>query len=155
MKKTITTLFALLILVLSSYAQSWDYYTGGNKFEGFKYEVAAGMGEGKFPYNEPLFLIRNSDKFGLEFMLSGINYCGDDDILKMYVDDGEVLKYYFSTSTDGQTLFLNMTKEQEKQIVSLLKNGSKLYVRIYTNSNIWDYKFSLTGSTVSINKLSL
>jgi hypothetical protein len=148
--KNLFTIIAILFISLA-YSQNWTYSAGSSKFEGFSYSYASVEGVGKFPYSSPVFAVRNSLDFGVEIMLSKINYSPSSGHIKIYVDDSRVFYFDYSTSADKNTVFL-WDEEQRVELIKLLREGNRLFVRVYTGSGSYSYEFPLLGSTSSINK---
>ena len=153
MKRIILTIATVLSLT-SSFSQVWEFIRHENKFESTFFETAGVTGEGDFPYNSPALGIRKSKKNGIEIIMAGVNYANPDNTrLKYYFDDGEAETTRISTSSDGQSYFLYLNNQTK--FINQLKNGSKVYFRVYTSTGQYDYTFSLSGSTAMINKLGL
>ena len=153
MKRIILTIATVLSLTYS-FSQVWEFTRHENKFEKTFFEAAGVGGEGEFPYNNPVLGIRKSKQNGVEIMMAGVNYANADNTrVKYYFDDGEAETTRISTSSDGQTYFLYLN--DQSKFINQLKNGSKVYFRVYTSMGNYDYTFSLSGSTAAINKLGL
>mgnify|MGYP003662655763 CR=1 FL=1 len=152
--KKLALVFALSLVALVSFSQTWVFEKAENKFDGFSMELAGVYGTGEFPYNRPEFGVRTSDEYGTEFLLGSVGYQYGSTV-RMYVDNGEVYEFSFDTD-EANTLVFIYLGDKKDEIISLLKNGSRLYIRIYSRSGAGeDFTFPLRGSTAAINKLGL
>lgn len=156
MKKLLLLVVAILG-VATAYSQAWEYRSGENKFDGFKWQVAGTVGTGEFPYTTPGFGVRktNLDQ-DIEFLIVDGGPSSTRDVIKIIVDNGDVYEGWISTSTSSNTdFFIHLTDEEELSLIKEIKNGSTLKMRVYNSYKTYDMVFSLRGSTAAINKLGL
>jgi len=153
MKKLVLVLSVMLMSAMS-FGQ-WEYVQGENKFDSFSYEGAVVIGKGSSPYTEPAFAIRNTSNSSVsEVLLFNVSYASDGDVVKMYIDDGDVRSYLIETSKDKELINILIGSDFE-EIKRDLKSGKKLYIRLDTKGGNDKYEFSLGGSSLAINKLKI
>ena len=152
----------LIIAILSStvsFAQDWVYSLMIDQFDG-DYEVAATIGEGKFPYNEPLLgvRVRDTDETPLQIVFANVAYGSTNSDLKILIafdDEHKLYEYQATTSVDGSLWFTNATKESKLILIEKMKSSSVMKVRLSSSYGQDDYTFSLSGSTKEISKLTI
>jgi len=169
--KRILTLFISLFIWQFSFAQTWQYSSKGNAFDG-KYKMAYvdGLG-GEFPYNDPyLALTKYENKKDIDIYISDAGSYDSDQGVAVYLifDNEPDVKYKaigVSYSTDNSAIFFDYINYppyasfynnlDKIKIIEKLKKASKLYVRIeddYYGQK--DLTFSLRGSTKALNFLT-
>ena len=154
MKKLVLVSILTMCISAISFGQ-WEYVQGENKFDGFSYEGAVVIGKGSFPYTEPAFAIRNTSISSVsEVLLFNVSHASDGDVVKMYIDDGDVRSYLIETSKDKELINILIGSDFE-EIKKELKSGKKLYIRLDTRGGNDKYEFSLGGSSLAINKLKI
>jgi hypothetical protein len=158
MKKYILLLSPILFLFNFGYAQKWTYSSGWNVFDG-KYKTSSIVGTGgEFPYTKPILVVNVFEDESLNVYVSDAGYAGcDNKIVYIKFDNSDIL-YHFSvtTNSNNDVWFLKETSygNNNISIVELLekmKIHNTLYLRLYSDCNQSDYKFSLSGSTTAIN----
>lgn len=150
MKKT-TILIGLIISSFISFSQ-WTYGESENKFDDFQFKYASVTGSGEFPYNYPGLAIRQIDSNEIEFILISISYTLEGSTIDLYVDNGKVYSFGLTVSDDHQTVWIDVAG-YKNDILDILRNGSKLNVRIKGSNGSDIYIFPLNGSTAAINKV--
>lgn len=159
----------LLLIVLFSIssiidAQSWNYNTSGNDFDG-KYKIALTTGNGNnYPYSKPSLVINYFEKDdSFNFYINGAGYYSDSyDVEILWVFDNEKDVIYESRnstlSENGKTIFFyEFYSPKSDEIISVyefinkLKVASSVSVRVSGKYDKNDVKFSLSGSTKAIN----
>ena len=162
MRKLLT--FSTLLLTFISFPQSWNYSSGGNDFDG-KYKTSSITGVGSnYPYNKPKLVINKFNKGDIvNFYISDSGYFPDNSNLQvLWVFDSKSEMVYttsrLSQSSDNKTIFLDgftssksVIEISKYEFINKLKSASKVSVRILNKFGKNDIKFSLSGSTKSIN----
>ena len=175
MKKTILTMIGILALT-STNAQNWSGEKTGNSFDGFSY-FSAGRSETVDNeyltmyvqnFHDEVFLNINSasydgEKGGREslsvyFYDSSGNAANTTEVLIAFNDETKFYRADFKISGDNYIYIPRIitpdynTLLDEFDIVTKLKLGNKISIRVKNSSNHKDYTISLSGSTASINK---
>ena len=140
----------LLLLSAKSFTQSWSYTKHQSNFDGV-FRIAYVVGEGSFPYTQPLFGERvQGDE--CVFLLTGVSNGSQltKNSFRLKFDNGVEFSGMAMVSKDGELWSLQVDKEDMERE---LKNNNRFVVRLETPYSSEDYKFSLSGSTNAINKL--
>jgi hypothetical protein len=158
MKNILIVLLASVFTI--SFGQNWNYKSGVNAFDG-KYKTASTVGKGgKFPYNDPIFVVNLFDNNNLNVYISNTCYAGCDD-KKAYIKfDGDVQMYTYSISTNSEnnSWFIDYQRYSSDydsvsmiKLLDKIKLHSKMFIRLSSSCGQYDYEFSLKGSTAAIN----
>ncbi len=159
MKKVLLVLVA--VLVFNSVNAQWYSKLRKSDFSS-DYKIAYALGSGNdYPYIDVSLFIRNRDS-ELEVFVSGFgyfsSYSSKDHDLKLSIDGGEVYTAKnLSVSTDNEALFLGDFISDSGEVVSiefilnLMKEGSRMSIRTYNGSDYNTAKFTLSGSSKSID----
>lgn len=151
----------LTVISLGSFGQKWTYNTGKSDFDG-TYKTASIYGSGgEFPYTKPLFVINYFINGGINLYLTGAGYagCGNKEAYLKFDKDEKTYKFNVTTNSNKDTWFISYYKGNELDfstidLLSKLKNHSRLSVRLLSDCGQIDYLFSLNGSTPAINFVS-
>lgn len=158
-------LFILLFSISSIIeAQSWNYNTSGNDFDG-KYKTASATGDGNnFPYNKPSIVINYFEKDdSFNFYINDAGYYSDSsdvEVLWVFNNEKDVIyeSRYKTLSANGKSIFFyEFYSPKSDEIISVyefinkLKVASSVSVRVSGKYDKNDIKFSLSGSTKAIN----
>ena len=159
MKKVLLVLAA--VLAFNSVNAQWYSKVKKSDFSS-DYKIAYALGDGNdYPYTDVQLFIRNKDS-ELDVFVSGFGYFSSyssrDHELKLSIDSGEVYTAKnLSVSTDNEALFLGDFISESGEVVSiefilnLMKEGSRMSIRTYNGSDYNTARFTLSGSTRSIN----
>jgi hypothetical protein len=159
MKNNVFLIVFVLILSNNNYGQKWTYSSGGNVFDG-QYKTSSIIGTGgEFPYNNPIFVVNLFENEKLNVYVGDAGFAGcDNKIAYIKFDNSEELyTFNISTNQNKDIWFLNEDYRKKETSISIidflekLKNHNILYIRLYSDCNQRDYKFSLSGSSVAIN----
>ena len=151
----------LTVISLGSFSLKWTYNTGKSDFDG-TYKTASIYGSGgEFPYTKPLFVINYFINGGINLYLTGAGYAGCDnkEAYLKFDKDEKTYKFNVTTNSNKDTWFIGYYKGNELDfstidLLSKLKNHSRLSVRLLSDCGQIDYLFSLNGSTPAINFVS-
>ncbi|MCF6214010.1 MAG: rhodanese-like domain-containing protein [Flavobacteriaceae bacterium] len=157
-------LFAFTFLnILSLNAQTWEYKSGNNVFDGeYKTSSISGIGT-DYPYNRPILVINSFNKNTLNFYISNAGYFQTLTEIKLFwILNNESKNIYsssnFNISDDGKTLFFIEFKENKSgkllnklDFIEKLKFANKVNLRIKTRLSQNDISFNLAGSNKAIN----
>ncbi len=106
------SVFFIVMLFTSSFAQRWTYSSGGNEFDG-KYKTSGVTGSGgEFPYSSPRLRVNyflNSKN--LNIYVSGGGYSGCDGKVIYIKFDGDETKYIMRGSSDVENEVWFFTEE--------------------------------------------
>ena len=159
MKKVLLVLVA--VLAFNSVNAQWYYKAKKSDFSS-DYKIAYALGSGNnYPYKDVSIYIRNRDS-ELDVYVDGFgyfsSYSSEDHELKLSVDGKEVYTAkYLSVSSDNEALFLGDFISESGEVVSiefilnLMKEGSRMSIRTYNGRDYNTAKFTLSGSTRSID----
>lgn len=159
MKKSVLLFIFILLLSNINFGQKWTYSSGGNVFDGqYKTSSIVGTG-GEFPYNNPVFVVNLFENEQLNVYLSDAGFAGcDNKVAYIKFDNSEELLTFEITTNQNQDIWFLKANSREKEasisIIDLLekiKGHKTMYIRLYSDCNQSDYKFSLTGSSMAIN----
>lgn len=159
MKKNIILIVFVLFISNNNYGQKWTYSSGGNVFDG-QYKTSSIIGTGgEFPYNKPIFVVNLFEKDQLNVYIGDAGFAGcDNKIAFIKFDKSEELYTFDITTNQNKDIwFLKEDYRRKETSISIidflekLKNHNILYIRLYSDCNQSDYKFSLSGSSVAIN----
>lgn len=159
MKKSVLLFVFILLLSNINFGQKWTYSSGGNVFDGqYKTSSIVGTG-GEFPYNNPVFVVNLFENEQLNVYLSDAGFAGcDNKVAYIKFDNSEELLTFEITTNQNQDIWFLKANSREKEasisIIDLLekiKGHKTMYIRLYSDCNQSDYKFSLTGSSMAIN----
>ena len=148
--------FFLLILILTIFNvyPQWKYSNGSNKFDGeYKSTYVVGKGE-EWPYLKPQFHVNSFINEGKpNIYISNIGYTGCDYATISFAFDGidDILVYSASSNSDNDAAFVTGSIYEISNLINLLKEQTKAYVRYENNCGTTDYEFNLYGSTKAIN----
>lgn len=153
-------LLSLIILISTfSFGQSWSYKSSLNQFDG-KYKTASIVGiGGKFPYNQPVFVINTFEKSNrINIYVTNVGFAGCDNKVALikFDRDSFINRYTISTNSEGDTWFINeqYIADDETYTAKLLeeiKQHSKMFIRLSSDCGQGDYEFPLKGSSTAIN----
>ena len=159
-------LLCIVLFSISSIieAQSWNYKTSGNDFDG-KYKIASINGSGNnYPYNKPSLVVNyfeKDDSFNFYINGSGYNSSSSDvEVLWVFSNEKDVIyeSRYRTLSADGKSIFFHeFYSPKSDEIISVyefinkLKAASYVSLRVNGKYDKNDIKFSLSGSTKAIN----
>lgn len=151
--KIILFIFSVLF-ACNTYSQ-WTYSSGKTDFDGsYKTSSVRGSG-GEFPYKNPSLVVNRFNKESINVYISGAGYSGCEGKKVYFKFDSEETIYetqYVSTDRNNELWFVDDLKDLKLyDFIEKLKENSTLSVRLISNCNQSDYKFSLRGSTRALN----
>lgn len=154
------TLLIFLFTLPSLLLSQWTYRSGSNKFDG-SYKVAQVIGKGgEWPYKDPTFNIIRWNEDEPDIYIGNIRYTGCDDatIEITFNDNKEIYAYDANPSINKNAAYIDFSKLYSwrnsismVELVELLRNENRLYIRYADNCGSEYYEFSLSGSTKAIN----
>ena len=156
--------YSLLILFLfgitsNIFAQTWQTKSKIDDFNG-KLKIASAQGTGnEFPYQEPIFVInywKKLDRLNIYIVKAGYAGCDNKTIYLKFPEDENI--YWCSGRTDkkqdawylDEYLWKNERGGDRVSAFELLKKYSSVTVRLDSDCDTKDFKFSLSGSTKAI-----
>ncbi|WP_293296833.1 hypothetical protein [Allomuricauda sp.] len=150
------TVWILFLCVSSIVNAQWKYKSDNDPFDG-DYKTAYVVGDGRSPYNEPMFVINKfSGRRNFNVFITNFGYTGcDPNTLEFSFGDGEVYTAYdVNDNTDRDALFINQIRGIDMySFIKLLMEKSKMYVRHSNDCGINRMEFSLSGSSNSIKRV--
>lgn len=161
--KFIHTLLALLMIQVS-FAQ-FQYTEGGNNFDG-NYRAARVVGIGtSHPYVDPILILNEFDDGSVNFYIENAGYWQQDTgiKLKLYFDNSNTIysAIDLSLSADGKSIFISTVDNplgddnelSKYELISMMKNHSKISVRITDRFGQNDLQFPIVNNSEIINKV--
>ena len=165
MKIKISLTFTLTLLSSLTYSQ-WNTYSENDPFRGeVRYACVSGNG-GKYPYNKPSFCVSyTKGESALNFYISDAGYSGCRNksvYLKFDKDDIIYEAKSVSSGTNNDSWFIKTGYDNSRSSQDgFLKNNDSLiyklqkhnffYSRLASSCNVYEYRFSLNGSTSAIS----
>lgn len=158
------TIIVIFIFSINLNAQNWTFYSGDNDFDG-KFKTSSIIGSASsYPYNKPRLVINIFDKDNsINFYISNSGYYSDSsDVEVLWVFNNEKEVIYETPeiilSSDGKSIFFENFKSSNSgeylsvyEFIDKLKKATKVSVRVKSQFDTNDIKFSLRGSTKAIN----
>lgn len=148
--------FFLGILSFSSTAQTWQTATKNDPFSGnYKIAFIKGVGD-EFPFQKPQLTIQYwEESERLKIYITQAGYAGCDNQVAYLKFPNDLNIYWCISGTDKKEdiwyldLYLDK-KGEEAYTLDLLKKYSQVTVRLDSDCDTKDFKFSLNGSTKAI-----
>lgn len=163
MKSTITLSIIIVILTSIANGQNWKYTSKENAFDG-KYCAASIIGKGgKYPFNNPSFVINFFEKDNtLNIYIADAGYAGCDNkkVIIKFNGDNNLYEFNATTNNDKDSWFLEFSYEDKENNISVfkllekMKGNAKMHTRLISDCGHGDYEFSLNGSSSAINKVT-
>lgn len=153
--KTIT-----LTLIFSSniiFSQSWKNATKNDAFQG-KTIIAYSIGNGgKFPYDAPTIVFKNSESEGITAYLTRAGSFVCDNATAVFAFNGQYndkLKLYLRPSNDNEYGYFDESNfKLMNEFIKKLKSSNNVDVLLETDCSSNRFKFNLSGSTKAINNV--
>lgn len=155
MKRTLL-FFAIISITYSIHAQ-WKYKEINNPFDGVTRKVyIKGKAISSSSYNPTLVITKSFKTNTIDIQIKDANKLEitfNPGIL-FKVDGGDDEIYFGSDNKfELKEGTWTITDKKINQLLELIKNNYKLYVRLYNYSKLDDYEFSLKGSAKAIQYL--
>ncbi|WP_439130021.1 hypothetical protein [Polaribacter sp.] len=152
MKTIFTILCFFYSIVLFS---QWSYSSGKSDFDG-KYKTASIRGSGgAFPYNKPLLVVNKFADKELSIYITDSGYSGCDSKIAYFKFNGDDKIYktvYIGEGPNSNSWFINSLEKIDKiELLDKFIKHNYVSVRLRSNCNTSDYKFSLSGSSKALN----
>lgn len=160
MKRTLL-FFAIISITYSMHAQ-WKYKEINNPFDGVTRKVfIKGKAIGSSSYNPTLIITKSFKTNTIDIQIKDANKLTTFFVpgILFKVDGGDDSIYFQSAHEyDHNTFELKkgtwtIPDEKINQLLDLIKNNYKLYVRLFNITKIDDYEFSLKDSAKAIQYL--
>ena len=153
--KTIT-----LTLIFSSniiFSQSWKNATKNDAFQG-KTIIAYSIGNGgKFPYDAPTIVFKNSESEGITAYLTRAGSFVCDNATAVFAFNGQYndkLKLHLTPSNDNEYGYFDESNfKLMNEFIKKLKSSNNVDVLLETDCSSNRFKFNLSGSTKAINNV--
>ena len=159
MKRTLL-FFAIISITYSMHAQ-WKYQEINNPFDGVTRKVyIKGKAISSSSYNPTLVITKSFKTNTIDIQIKDVDefcferICSPEIVFKI---EGGNDSIYFEALGDYKDKFTwripNWNVTEINQLLELIKNNYKLYIRLFNYEKINDYEFSLKGSAKAIQYL--
>ncbi len=152
--KRIYILVIILLFISPSIFSQWTFSKGKSDFDG-DYKTSSVMGAGgSFPYKNPVLVVNKFNNESINIYISGAGYSGCDNKVIYFKFNGDETIYetnYVSEDSNNEAWFIESLKTiNETELLEKFTKFSSVSVRMKSNCNSKDYKFTLSGSSKAI-----